>query len=143
LSKSILWLDNDLPYIQTYVNALKARDYDVSDVAHLTKAESLLAEKSFDLVIIDVMVPTQDAQEQTNYPEIQTDSGHMTGLVFYKRLREKFSDKAPPALVLTVRLDQEIRDAFVKAGLASQNFVTKYELRDVNDFLKKIKSLIG
>lgn len=141
MPKRILWLDNDTPFIRPYVKYLRSKDFEVDDVADLTKAESLLKEKPFDLVIVDVMVPTQNAEEQKNYPETETDYGHMTGLAFFKRMRN-LTDKLPPVLVMTVRQDQEIRDALIKEGLKAENFVSKYDLREVNDLLRKIRSTL-
>jgi len=145
MTKRILWLDNDLPYIRPNVNALKAKGYDVSQVASLSQAEALLeqSEPSFDLVIIDVMVPTQDGNELKNYPDLETDYGHKSGLVFYNRMRQKLGLQLPPVLVTTVRLDQDIRDEFVQSGLKPEDFLTKYNVRDPGDFLKKVRCILG
>lgn len=142
MPKHILWLDNDLPYIRPYVKALRMKDYEVADVAVVSKAEHLLEQFPFDLIILDVMVPTQTVDESRNYSFTETDKGHKTGLVFYKRIRDKMGDKLPTVLVMTVRLDQEIKKEFIKSGLKEENFNTKYSLRDVSKFLKKIQSII-
>lgn len=139
----ILWLDNDLPYIRPYVKALRDKGYEVNDVATLTEAEELLKEHKFDLAILDVMVPTQSEEEIENYPNNKTDFGHKTGVVFYKRMRNILKDKMPLVAVMTVRLDQDIRDEFVESGLNPKNFSTKYNVRDVSDFLQMIKSVLA
>lgn len=145
MTKRILWLDNDLPYIKPNVNALKANDFDVNQVASLSQAEELLehSERSFDLVIVDVMVPTQDNAELKNYPDLETDYGHKSGLVFYNRIKQNLGSKLPPVLVTTVRLDQGIRDEFVQSGLKPEHFLTKYSVRDPGDFLKKVRCILG
>jgi CheY-like chemotaxis protein len=145
MPKHILWLDNDLPYIRPYVNALRAKDFEVSEVASLSHAERLLeqAQDPFDLIIIDVMVPTQDDDELKDYPVLETDFGHKSGLVFYNRMKHKLGAKLPPVAVTTVRLDQGIRDEFVKSGLKAEHVLTKYNLRDAGDFLNKIRSILG
>jgi DNA-binding NtrC family response regulator len=143
MSKRVLWLDNDIPYLRPYVKALKDRDYEVHLIASLTKAEELLDEYQFDLVIIDVMVPTQNEAEAVNYPYQETDSGHKSGLVFYKRIKRKLVDKLPAVAVMTVRLDQNIRNEFTRSGLKNENFVTKYSVREVSSFVKKIESILG
>jgi CheY-like chemotaxis protein len=139
--KRILWLDNDTPYIRPYAKALESAGHHVDVVASLSQAEKLL-EKEYDLIIIDVMVPTQNDDEVELYPFLETDFGHKTGLVFYKRTREKLGDKLPKVAVMTVRLDQDIKDEFVKSGLNNDNFLTKYSVREVPDFLKKIESIL-
>jgi CheY-like chemotaxis protein len=142
VSKRVLWLDNDIPYIRPYVNALKAKNYEVDYVASLSRAEGLLLDKSFDLIIIDVMVPTQNDSELRDYPDAETDYGHKTGLVFFNRIKRKLGKGLPPVLIMTVRLDQEIRDEFVNSGLKAESFLTKYDVRDVGDFMKKVNRIL-
>jgi len=144
MTKQILWLDNDLPYIRPYVNTLKAKGYDVHIVSSLTQAENILeqAKTPFDLIIIDVMVPTADEAELENYPVEATDYGHKSGLVFYNRIKKKYGSRLPPVAVTTVRLDQGIRDEFVNSGLNEEHFLTKYDVRDAGDFLKRIRPML-
>lgn len=143
MSKHILWLDNDLPFIRPYVNALKSKDYDVTQVASLSQAEALVGHQTFDLVIIDVMVPTQDDAELADYPDLETDYGHKTGLLFYNRIKQTLGSNLPPVAVTSVRLDQEIINEFVESGLKAENFLTKYSVRDTSDFLKKVRCIMG
>lgn len=141
-SKKILWIDNDIPYLRPYVKALKNRGDEVDVSASLGEAESLLERKIFDLIIVDVMVPTQTEEEVKNYPYDKSDYGHKTGLIFYNRIREKLGKKLPAVAVMTVRLDQDIKDEFVQNGLKPESFLTKYSVRDVSRFLKKIDSIL-
>jgi CheY-like chemotaxis protein len=141
-AKTILWIDNDIPYLRPYVRALKNRGDEVEVVASLGEAEKLLNLKGFDLIIIDVMVPTQTEDEVKNYPIDKSDFGHKTGLIFYNRIRERLANKLPAVAVMTVRLDQDIKDEFVLNGLKAENFLTKYSVRDVSRFLKKIDSIL-
>src|SRR6185369_4445313 len=110
--KRILWLDNDTPYIRPYAKALENAGHHVDVVASLSQAESLL-ERGYDLIIIDVMVPTQNDDEVKLYPFVETDFGHKTGLVFYKRIKDKLGQKLPKVAIMTVRVDQDIKDEFV------------------------------
>jgi CheY-like chemotaxis protein len=142
IGKHILWVDNDIPYLRPYVNALKERGYVVNLVASLTGAENLLDDQSFDLIIVDVMVPTQTEDEALNYPYNMTDFGHKSGLVFYNRIKKKLGNKLPTVAVMTVRLDQNIRDEFIQSGLAQSNFITKYSVREVPRFIEKIESML-
>ena len=137
----ILWIDNDIPFLRPYVNALLKRGDQVNVLASLAEAENLLMENTFDLVIIDVMVPTQTEEEKRNYPSDRSDYGHKTGLIFYNRIRHNLGEKLPAVAVMTVRLDQDIKDEFVQNGLKPENFLTKYSVRDITRFLKKIDSI--
>jgi CheY-like chemotaxis protein len=143
MAKSILWIDNDLPYIRPYRQALEKKGYFVEAVSSLGDAERLAEEKSFDLIIIDVMVPTQNEEEAANYPYVSSDYGHKTGLLFYRRMKEKLGKHLPVIVALTVRLDQDIRDEFVQSGLNKENFFTKYSVREVPQFLNKIESILS
>lgn len=143
MSKRILWMDNDTPYLRPYVKALQKRGYEAKVVASLSEAEALLNSESFDLVIIDVMVPTQTDAEASEYPYVSTDYGHKTGLTFYNRIKKLLGDKLPTIAVMTVRLDQDIRDEFAQSGLSSDHFVTKYNVREASSFIQKIESIMA
>lgn len=144
MSKRILWLDNDLPYIRPYVNTLRASGYEVNEVVSLSEAETILEQSQipFALIIIDVMVPTQDESELENYPVEATDFGHKSGLVFYNRIKSRYGQTMPPVAVTTVRLDQDIRNEFIESGLEEKNFLTKYDVRDPADFIRRVRTII-
>jgi CheY-like chemotaxis protein len=144
MTKDILWLDNDIPYIRPYVNKLRANGYQVHQVGSLSDAEELLDQSKtpFGLIIVDVMVPTRDEAELANYPVKATDYGHKSGLVFYNRMKKKYGSKLPPVAVTTVRIDQDIRDEFIESGLEQEHFLTKFDVRDPADFLKRITAII-
>ena len=139
--QNILWLDNDPGYIYGFVEALKRAGFLVDVVRSVTAAEALLRNRSFDLVLIDVMVPLTEAERDAGYSAAVTDEGHKTGLEFYRRNRETI-DEHGLAVALTVRVDKAIRDEFIAAGLPSTNFLTKLEVRDAGDFVATITKQI-
>jgi CheY-like chemotaxis protein len=143
MPKNILWIDNDIPFIRPYVNNLRKRADNVDAVASLSEAEDLLERNNYDLVIVDVMVPTQNEREISDYPSGESDFGHQTGLMFYNRIKRRFGPNLPKVLVMTVRLDQDIKDLFVKSGLKQENFLTKYSVREIPRFLEKIDSIVS
>lgn len=143
MSRRILWLDNDPAYLDPYVSALAEEGYQVDVVSTVTRAEELLHQRPYVLLILDVMIPTKNSEEELRYQPSQTESGHKTGLRFYIQNGASLSDNKLPVLVLTVRLDKNIRDEFIAAGLPRDCFATKYDLRDISVFLKKITSLCG
>ena len=141
MSKRVLWVDNDPAYIRIYVDELIDNSYEVTVVKSVAEAESLVATNSYDLLILDVMIPTVDDKEELDYPPEQTDYGHKTGLLFYKRMKARLEENNTPVLVMTVRLDRDINDEFVQAGLPRERISTKFALRDVGDFMNMVESI--
>ena len=140
--KQVLWLDNDLAYIAPYLRELEEIGYQVTSVRTVGEADFRLRSDSYDLLILDVMVPTKGPKEEQDYPPALTDFGHKTGLVFYLRKKQELDAVKTKVFVLTVRLDESVKDEFLAAGLPLTNFATKFALRDVSDFLKKIQAVM-
>jgi len=138
MSKKILWLDNDPDYLEPYIDALSDEHYEVRRVSTVAEAEQLLHAEKYDLLILDVMIPTKDAAEEERYRPTDTKRGARTGMLFYVKNREYLVSVGTRVLVMTVRLDAEIVSEFAEAGLDRKWFATKYEVRDVSDFLKKV-----
>ncbi len=141
-SQRILWLDNDSDYVFPLKAALRRNDYEVDVVTSVLKAEEWLRDNSCDLLILDVMIPTWNAEEEALYPPAETDRGHRTGLVFYRRMKTKLLERKTPVLVMTIRRDREILKAFVKEGLPPECFSTKFVLRNPEDFLSKVNETL-
>ena len=138
----ILWVDNDPAYIDPYVSALVDRGDEIKIVTTARAADSVLDKETYDLVILDVMIPTRSAEEEEIYNPEETDNGLKTGLVFYRRNRQRLMLTDTPILVLTVRLDRLILDEFLKEGLPAECFRTKMSLREVDKFIDRVASLI-
>lgn len=143
MAQRILWLDNDPAYLGTYEEALLENGFEVKLVTNVTSAERLLETETYDLLILDVMIPTKTEAEENFYPPEATDFGLKTGLLFYCRMKPKLDQNMTPVLVMTVRLDSAILDAFVKAGLKQDNFCTKMSLRERPIFIGKVKEILG
>jgi len=142
MSKKILWLDNDRAQVNPYLETLNEEGYLAEVVTTVTEAESLLNSSRYDLFILDVMIPTKASDEEKRFPPDRTEHGRKLGLYFFLEYKEKFEGDNTQILVLTQRIDLDIRDEFIKAGLPSEQFCTKFALRDVEVFLKKINGLI-
>lgn len=142
MSKRVLWLDNDIAYIAPYKEALDSEGYSVTAVRTVHEADACLDEGPYDLLILDVMIPTKEADEERVYQPSVTDYGHKTGLVFYRRNRERLAAAKTAVLVMTVRLDEYVKNEFAESELPAANFTTKFTLRDVNVFLKKINAIL-
>ena len=140
--KTLLWVDNDTRYIYPFEVALQMQGYVVTVVPTVSEGAALLATNEYALVIIDVMIPVTEDEEATDYPPDATDETHKTGLVFYGRYRDELARRGIPLMVMTVRIDQGIQDEFVRAGLPANMFVRKFEVRDSDAFVDKIRSVL-
>lgn len=137
----ILWVDNDPGQIHGFVVALQRAGFDVSVTTSVGAAERYLAIERFALVILDVMIPVNEAEEAGGYSGDVTEDGHKTGLTFYT-LHRATLERQGSLMVFTVRVDKSIRDDFLKAGLPLQNFVTKLELRDAKTFVAAVRKRV-
>jgi CheY-like chemotaxis protein len=139
----ILWVDNDLAYIHSYIKALENHGAFVNAVTTAFEAESALERERYDLVILDVMIPTKSEKEEQVYRSEETDLGLKTGLVFYRRNKEKMAKAQTQILVLTVRLDRSIMDEFRNEGLPPECYSTKMQLREIPIFLRRVETLVA
>ncbi len=143
MSLRVLWLDNDLANVEPWVETLKDEGFEPDVVETVAEAEKALSTNKYDLLILDVMIPTMNDQEELRYkPEI-TALGNKTGLLFYKFNKETFEKTGTKVLIMTVRLDKVIMDEFINAGLPKNSYATKYELRKAPVFIKKIQSILN
>lgn len=143
MPQRILWLDNDPGYLEPFVEALTDDGYDVEVVPTVAEAETALHSATYDLFLLDVMIPTVNASEEQRFDPSETKLGVQTGLVFYRLNKDLIEGAGTKILVMTVRLDKSIMDQFVAAGLPADRFATKYDLRDSSVFLAKIHSVLG
>jgi CheY-like chemotaxis protein len=145
MSKRILWLDNDPAYVTVYKSYLEdqPQQYVVNLVPTITEAEKYLAEGKYDLLILDAMIPTFGDEEELAYPPDETDRGLKTGLAFFVRHKQKLTEGNTKVLVLTARIDPDIKIAFAQAGLKIDHVVEKPEVGAVGDFLEKVQEVLG
>jgi CheY-like chemotaxis protein len=134
----VLWVDNDPGQIHGFVVALRRAGFEVIVTPSVAAAEKYVAAERFALVILDVMIPVNDAEEADGYSGDVTDDGHKTGLAFYVRNKQRL-ERDGALMVFTVRVDKPIRDDFLAAGLPPQNFVTKLELRDAKALVAAVR----
>ena len=142
---TILWLDNDVAQTDPYVHELQRRGHAVQVVKRIAECEDLLNAAfngaRYDMLILDVMIPTKDAAEEERYDPVSTDRGNITGLAFWKQWRQRLAEMSTKVLVLTVRLDRTIKQQFLAAALPIESFATKLQLREVSDFVKRVEQI--
>jgi CheY-like chemotaxis protein len=138
----VLWLDNDLTNIEPYVEIMRDSGIEVGLASTITQAEEQL-KSEYDLLILDVMIPTKTEREEEVYHPEETESGRKTGLVFYKRMKQSLEQRGCKLLVLTVRLDEGILREFLAAGLPRGSYETKMTLREAPIFLERVKGILS
>ncbi len=143
MAKSILWLENEKSYETPYIRKLQSRGFDLEVVETVTEAQRALERKRYDLLILDVMVPTRSREEEESFPPGDTDLGTKTGLYFYQRMKSKLDESGTKVLVYTVRMDRETMAGFRDSGLPADCYETKLSLRHVLDFERKICEMLG
>lgn len=143
MTKSILWLENEKNYVKPYIRRLEARGFDLEVAVTVTEAQQALEERNFDLLILDVMVPTRSQEEEEIFKPGDTELGAKTGLHFYKKLKSKLDGSGTKVLVWTARIDRETMNGFRESGLPADCYETKLSLRRVADFEAKICEMLG
>ncbi len=141
--KSILWLENEKNYEMPYIRRLESRGFDLEVVETVTEAQQALGRKRFDLLILDVMVPTRSREEEEIFQPRDTDLGAKTGLYFYQRMKSTLDESGTKVLVYTVRIDSDTMNGFLDSGLPADCYETKLSLRHVPDFDRKICEMLG
>src|SRR5262245_2443948 len=87
MARRILWLDNDPSQLIGYVDVLKRAGFHTELDTSPLSVEAKLRREHFDLLILDVMIPTaSEAEEKVFSPDL-TEAGASTGLFFYRRNR--------------------------------------------------------
>ncbi len=137
----ILWLDNDKVFLMPFILRLKAEGYTVKQALLLTEGLRELEKNDYDLLILDIMLPVQE-QEENLFPPNDTNSGLESGLLFYKKYKGLAENKGIPIFVFTIREDAPIRNKCLDAGLPPRNYMTKIEGADTAIFLARVKELI-
>ena len=140
---TVLWVDNDSGRLKPWVTTLQQAGYNVDIVVRPLEAEERIRHGRYVLVILDIMMDTRTVEEEREYPPEQTDRGRKLGLLLFKKMNSVLTQRNLPVLVLTNRLDREIMDMFLQAGLPADAYETKLGLRDVKTFVRKVDLLIA
>lgn len=142
MAKNILWLDNDPAFIAPYVTLLANEGYDVTVVTSLSEAENVLTTNRYDLLILDMMVPTKTDEEERVYDPGLTDAGLKSGVLFYQRMKARLDATGTAVFVLTIGLNSRAVEDFVEAGLPRAHFGSKMNLREASVLLAAIKPIL-
>ena len=144
MAKRILMLDDELPldlsnpgkptpYMWYYANALKkAIGENVVFARSLDSAKSLFQEGSFDIVSMDVILPSDDLDK--------TKSNTRTGLSFFSWIAE--TNKPVSVIILSLISEKTLRDDLPKEWGRINKLVILEKIRTVpDDFVKQVELL--
>lgn len=145
MAKKILWLDNDAAYVRVYVKELQSQTepYEVTPMSAVSEAEACLDRETYDLLILDVMIPTKNEAEEQEYPPEETEHGLRMGYCFYKKHRRRLADAGTKVFVLTARIDEPIKQDLMKEGLTAEQIMMKADVSGLDEFLAKVEEMIG
>lgn len=138
----ILWIDEDGHTLEPYLEFLEMNGYKVEMCGNLSRGEVLVQSEKYDLVILDVMITPTEEEEKNAYNIEVADLGMQSGLVFFKRVKSYLEQSKTPLLVLTQRIDFEIRDKFIAEGLSHNAFARKSDLPTVRNVLEKLEQML-
>lgn len=146
---NILWVDDQAHGIQPFVDVFELMKYSVTVCRNATDGlrELHRCPNSYDVIIIDVMLPAGDLQDL--FLDCDTDDGLSTGLVLFDVLIRGYESEFLPLAGIPERL-------VVFSGAAMNNitdkirqvehehnikYVAKGEINDPNEFVNLISTL--
>ncbi len=103
LQKNLLWIDDEIDLLKSHVRFLKERGYEVSEASNGPDALEMIKEQSFDLVLLDEMMPV------------------MNGLEVLKRIKELRSEL--PVVMVTKNEGEELMEQAI--GSQIDGYLTK------------------
>jgi len=90
--KHILWVDDEIDQLKSHIIFLESKGYKVTEASNGDDAVSLVGKKSFDLVLLDEVMPGKDGL--TTLEEIKEKSPHLPVIMVTKSEEEDLMDQA-------------------------------------------------
>ena len=124
----ILFIDDEPEFVRPQINVLEELDYVVTLRSNPDAALEALQNDSFDLIILDIIMPPHDNGDDENGDNDFDDNGSVEiGEVVYNEIRDELGINTP-IIFMTVVRDQDIRNRLSnnerKRGLEPR-FLTK------------------
>jgi CheY-like chemotaxis protein len=134
--KTILYLDDEWSKVEEYKSDLEERGWEVVFINNVDDAWRWLegAHSSLVCIILDVMVPWG-----RRYDGATTDYGLLTGLAFYKDVRQLCGDLVP-IFVLTNNTDPTISDVLCHDSRAQVILKTEFLSDEFGDLVTEVLS---
>ncbi len=90
--KHILWVDDEIDQLKSHIIFLESKGYKVTEASNGDDAVALVERKSFDLVLLDEVMPGKDGL--TTLEEIKEKSPHLPVIMVTKSEEEDLMDQA-------------------------------------------------
>jgi CheY-like chemotaxis protein len=90
--KHILWVDDEIDLLKSHIIFLEGKGYRVTEASNGDDAVALVGSKSFDLVLLDEMMPGKDGL--TTLEEIKEKNPHLPVIMVTKSEEENLMDQA-------------------------------------------------
>jgi len=133
----ILMIDDEVEYIISHAEALKLLDYEVKTVSNVDEAYHLLGITSYDLLIIDLLMPSRPL-DKADISDLR-----YTGVKLYTHIRNELKLQLPILIFSAVR-DQELINLLMekeKSILLDRLHFTKKPTR-IPDFITHVKRIL-
>lgn len=137
----ILWVDDEVEFLQPHILFLKEKGYDVSTAVNADDAIDLIQHQSFDLVLLDEMMPGKDGL--STLAEIKKINPGLPIIMITKNEEESLMEDAIGAHIndyLTKPVNPSQILIAAKKILESQNISQKKITRDYAQELTKIST---
>lgn len=133
--KKILIIDDNPQNIQNFIDKVSdCKKYYVETVMSLSDAERSIIMNHYDLIVIDIMMPTQTIR---NRDELET------GLIFYKKKVEPIIDALKTKILFWSNLREEVYNEFFPEGIPCNTHFLHKNLYNENHLVEKIKSILS
>ena len=137
----ILWLDDDnLPALQV---ALQDFGCIIDRAYFLSEADRLIQDKTYDIVLLDILLAIEPEDIEIGYTPQLTDYGRKAGLAFYRRHRQRIDRMKAEVLVYSlVGGEDDIKQQFTNEGLTNENVLYKVSESGPSELLKHIERVL-
>lgn len=135
----ILWVDDEVEFLQPHILFLKERGYDVSTAVNADDAVGLIQQQPFDLVLLDEMMPGKDGL--TTLTDIKKLNPGLPVIMITKNEEESLMEEAIGSHIddyLTKPVNPSQILSAVKKILESHDISQKKITRDYTQELNKI-----
>lgn len=122
MAKKILLVDDDVYIRDLYTEVLKDENYDVAIAADGQEAVQMVAQNSFDLILLDVMLPKMD------------------GIQVLSRIKQNEKYKNVPVVMLTNFGQKDLVKQAVSMG--SSDYLLKYNITP-GEMTQKVRQILN
>ena len=132
MGKRILIIEDELPLAEEWALALVASGYETKIVTKISEALSIIDQLEFDLVLLDVMLPTIEPTKGISVINIA--HGRVAGVYIAQKIKKK--KPSLPIIAVTVVSDKHILEQLKQAGVARILRKSRASIKDIQAAIK-------